>query len=267
MIVDKVFVINLKSRTDRKQNMIIELNKAQIENYEFFDAVEPVSETEINNWNPNFVKNKPPWLNTNFLKYRLGSLGCMLSHIEIMKIALQRKYEKILILEDDIQFKFLNGQSFESIFKNFIEKELMNIPYDFLYLGGIHSLDKLTQVTKHIHKTTATGTTSSYILNKRAMNLILTHITSTVNEIDIFYKKLQNLDVLNIYTIIPCMVIQKPDYSNIIQKNVAYIFDNINEKNKKKEIISNNTKDILNNINNKNKRKKRKKKERKNKLK
>ena len=56
------------------------------------------------------------------------------------------------------------------------------------------------------------------------------------------------------------MVIQKPDYSNIIQKNVAYIFDNINEKNKKKEIISNNTKDILNNINNKNKRKKRKKK-------
>ena len=65
------------------------------------------------------------------------------------------------------------------------------------------------------------------------MNLILTHITSNVNEIDIFYKKLQNLDVLNIYTIIPCMVIQKPGYSNIIQKNVAYIFDNINEKNKK----------------------------------
>ena len=235
MVVDKVFVINLKSRTDRKQNMIIELNKAKIENYEFFDAVEPVSETEINNWNPNFVKNKPPWLNTDFLKYRLGSLGCMLSHIEIMKIALQRKYEKILILEDDIQFKFLNGQSFESIFKNFIEKELENIPYDFLYLGGIHSLDKLTQITKHIHKTTDTTTTSSYILNKRAMNFILTYITSTVNEIDVFYKKLQNVNVLNIYTIIPCMVIQIPGYSNIVQKDVVYIFDNINDKNEKKK--------------------------------
>ena len=53
---------------------------------------------KINNWNPNFVSEKPDWLRSDFLKFRLGSLGCLLSHVEIMKISLERGYEQILIL-------------------------------------------------------------------------------------------------------------------------------------------------------------------------
>ena len=53
MEIDKIFIINLKHRTDRKNQMIEEMQKQNIINYEFFDAIRPTIE-EVNNWNTEF---------------------------------------------------------------------------------------------------------------------------------------------------------------------------------------------------------------------
>lgn len=44
MKIDKIFIINLKHRKDRKIHIIKELYRVGASNYEFFNAVQPKSE-------------------------------------------------------------------------------------------------------------------------------------------------------------------------------------------------------------------------------
>ena len=53
MNINKIFIISLKQRTDRKHQMIQEMKKQNITNYEFFDAVRPTL-NDVNKWNPIF---------------------------------------------------------------------------------------------------------------------------------------------------------------------------------------------------------------------
>ena len=36
--------------------------------------------------------------------YQIGCLGCLMSHVQVCKLALERNYKNILILEDDTEF-------------------------------------------------------------------------------------------------------------------------------------------------------------------
>ena len=88
MKIDKIFVINMEHRVDRKKAIIKEFQRVGINNYEFFKAIQPNVQM-ISSWNPNFINPLPNWLSTydgDIIKYKIGSLGCMLSHIEIIKI-------------------------------------------------------------------------------------------------------------------------------------------------------------------------------------
>lgn len=53
MKIDKVFIINLEHRKDRRDQIIKELKRVGIENYEFFKAIKPTEEM-IQIWNPQF---------------------------------------------------------------------------------------------------------------------------------------------------------------------------------------------------------------------
>ena len=104
MDIDKVFIINLKERIDRRKEMVKELNNAKIDNYEFFDAIRPTIE-DLNTWNPNYIETIPGWfkrLDKDEQKYRLGALGCLLSHYNVIKECKKRGYQNVLILEDDL---------------------------------------------------------------------------------------------------------------------------------------------------------------------
>ena len=106
MEIDKVFIINLKERTDRREAIEKELMRVDIKNYEFFDAIRPTTD-DLNNWNSLFIKDIPTWfkrLNKDESKYRLGALGCLLSHYKIMQISKERGYKNVMILEDDTKF-------------------------------------------------------------------------------------------------------------------------------------------------------------------
>ena len=75
--LDKIFYINLDKRLDRRQGIENELfNQMQFsrEKVERFPAIQ------------------------------LGQIGCIQSHIGVFKLAKERHYRNILILEDDFQF-------------------------------------------------------------------------------------------------------------------------------------------------------------------
>ena len=144
MIIDKIFIINLAHRTDRKEHMINEMKKQNISNYEFFDAIRPTLK-EVNEWNSNYCnyvkKDVHP---LKFDNYRIGCLGCLKSHIEVIKIALTRNYKNILILEDDTEF-------ITDISKLYEYSEQIDNNYDMLYLCGSH-LGIKTNISNNIKK-------------------------------------------------------------------------------------------------------------------
>ena len=98
--IDKIFYINLDYRENRKQYIETQLLKLDVP-FERFSAIQ---------------QNK-------------NGLGCTRSHLEIYKIAKERGYKSILILEDDFSFEiskykfenqinqlFKNGPSFDVCF-------------------------------------------------------------------------------------------------------------------------------------------------------
>ena len=118
----------MKHRTDRREHTLSEMKKQNITNYEFFDAIRPTTK-EVNDWNPTFCHHVMRDVHPNkFDNYRMGCLGCLKSHLGVIKLALERGYKKILILEDDTEFiqPFSNFHKFCNPLKDF----------DMLYLCG-----------------------------------------------------------------------------------------------------------------------------------
>ena len=84
MKLDKIFIINLEHRTDRKKKIIQELERVGLNNYELFKAIRPTKEM-VDKWNPNFLNPIPEWFKRSGgdqNKYKIGALGCMLSHLD-----------------------------------------------------------------------------------------------------------------------------------------------------------------------------------------
>ena len=86
-IFQKIYVINLASRQDRRREMCDQLSRIGLSpeagKAEFFDAVRP----EVAGDFPS-----------------IGSRGCFLSHLGVLKDASARGFQTVLILEDDLNF-------------------------------------------------------------------------------------------------------------------------------------------------------------------
>lgn len=110
----KVYVINLKKDNKRKKNIIKQLKKQKIKNYEIINAVNgnKLSKNKINLNTFKDKKGKNPW-NT---KMSPSQIGCALSHIKIYRQLIKSKYKIALILEDDAIFRF----NLDIKLKNFI---------------------------------------------------------------------------------------------------------------------------------------------------
>ena len=126
-VFEHVYIISLKKCLNKRERCINQLLKYNITNYEFFDAVDTIStnfynilyEHVIANYSQEFIQNN----------YRKGALGCLLSHLHILKDAKEKGYKSILILEDD----FLIKNEFQNSYRDVVK----NIPsnWDYIYFG------------------------------------------------------------------------------------------------------------------------------------
>ena len=229
MNINKIFIINLESRPDRKEQILNEMKKQNIsENtYEFFKAIRPTPE-EVLEWNPKYCEyNKNSIHPDKFVGYTQGSLGCLKSHVEICRIALERGYENILILEDDTEFV----KSIDNLIKC---SNKINNSYDMLYLAGRyisknpnkHSLSNMSYI-KNNNNTISTIksnnilTTGSYCIKKPAMEYLINNINNYSKEIDVFYVE-EIQQIFECYLCIPNITKQRNGYSDIQQNNVNY---------------------------------------------
>jgi len=226
MKIDKIYVINLEHRKDRKKQIMEELEKMKVEDLgkvEIFRGIVPSDEI-LNKWNPNYIKPLPDWvkqakLNEN--KYRIGALGCLLSHFTIIQKALANNYSNILIFEDDAEFRE-KEKSLPEILKkydNFFDKIVKE--YGIFYLGGNNAEFGMRKIIDNIYLTYGTYTTSSYIISKDAMKFVVEKLPGYSKEIDKFYQEvIQKRNFC--FTLHPPLIIQRKSHSDITNKEVDY---------------------------------------------
>lgn len=186
--VDKVVYINLDKRTDRNQHM---LSMTSI----FKDKVQRFSAIE----------------------YNPGGIGCSKSHIAILEMAIQNSWKNVLILEDDAVWN-----NFEQGFTKL--QNLINKDYDVIVLGG-------SFVNRSGDKLINCKSTVGYIVNSKYYKTLLENFKEGLQKleqtqnydlfaIDSYWQSLQQRD--NWFILSPCLVYQKPDYSDICKMYLDY---------------------------------------------
>lgn len=114
---DRVYIINLAERTDRRAEMLEELAQAKIElkqgHVEFFPAIRAKEKGEFPT---------------------LGARGCFHSHLECWKKAKAEGAKTVLVIEDDLQIapRFV-------VDEHRLVEQLQSLPWDIVYFG--HALD------------------------------------------------------------------------------------------------------------------------------
>jgi hypothetical protein len=157
---DKIFYINLKRDVVRNSRMLEEFRKYNIKNFERVEAVVYDYIPDRNLWR-NFNKSDE--------KYVIGSLGCRDSHLKVISLAKERKYKRVLILEDDIRF-IVNPNKLP----------FPNIEWDMLYLGGM--------IESYFRNQIVGG--YAYGISERIYDDILNMAIPSGMEIDNFYAKI-----------------------------------------------------------------------------
>ena len=165
LFFDKIFYINLDKDTDRNVKIVEQFKRYDISNFERISGTVVDIVPDISYWR-NFNQDK---INE---KYVLGGLGCRNSHWRIMKTALERGYNKILVLEDDIVFT----KDPHQVLKDNMSK-LDN--WDMLYFGGTEESNFRGQIVGAY----------AYGLNRKLIEEIYYMLPTSGMEVDNFYAK------------------------------------------------------------------------------
>ena len=195
---DKIYYINLKRRPDRKNHIEEQLNK-YTNNYTRFDAYDgqilDLNNLDNNIIHKNNIKDVLSDKKTMGITLTLGAIGCAMSHRSIWEKIANSNYEKVLILEDDIEIND-NIYNFNSIY-NEVPKD-----WDILYIGSGQYI-KNEKITNNIFKLDHAYCLYGYIINSRSARKLLDNIFPLKQQIDSSIYLNKNI---NAYIVEPVMI-------------------------------------------------------------
>ncbi len=244
-----IYVINLPSAKDRKEAILKELQQVGVQNVEFFVAVDGRKELEENIWKK-FKKNNRDRINGDspagriaLENYHQAEAGCFMSHYTLLKqikesfdnameqlrkaeIGLNqdaikeakiklKKYCRVLILEDDAAFGFVNskgtkaskdkcGQHFREAIRNLPEN------WDILYLV-VNAAEPAIKMTKNLYKMNQSWSLTGYAVNYTMYEPLVNELQKIEDPnvayllpVDTFISIIHHLH--NVYAIYPSLV-------------------------------------------------------------
>lgn len=184
---DRIFVINLASRTDRRAHAEAELAKLGITKAEWFDAYNrPID----HNGKPN------------------GNMGCTASHRAVLEIIAYNKVPRALVLEDDFEVCVNSPLDwFNGMIKEVPET------WEMLYLGGHYGEPPLSRVSQHVIRIGRMLTTSSYGITWQMARKMAPYICG-IGPIDSLYGGFHTKDH-ECYALSPRLFIQYNNFSDL----------------------------------------------------
>ena len=151
--IEKIVYINLKKRQDRKEEIEEELTKYKL-TAERFEG----------------IYQEPP----------RGIIGCTKSHLAVLKMAKERNYKNILILEDDFYFceeEYLITKNIQLLFKKKPKFDVCFLSYH-LHEGEVDMENPF--LTKVVFSTTASG----YIVNNHYYDTLINLYTDAIVKLE-----------------------------------------------------------------------------------
>lgn len=206
---DKIYCINLDRRSDRWAEcvQIFKNLKLQVERFSACDG---------------------QLIETGFGKLYNGELGGTISHTKLIKKIKDENFDKVLILEDDVEF--CNN------FIPLIEETLNKLPedWDIFFLGGNHTggYSKINEKIGRVYKTFALH---AYAVRNKCLDTIYENMIRFVGNTlccnkqitpsvaaDYYLSKLQ--PHLNCYSAFPNLAWQRESFSDLQQDIMNYDF-------------------------------------------
>jgi GR25 family glycosyltransferase involved in LPS biosynthesis len=181
---DKIFCINLDSRSDRWESATEEFKKHSLQ----VERIPGIDGSKMNLDFPSEIKE--------------GAVGCALSQFFAIKYAKQLGLNKFLLLEDDIEF----DENINELFSQYIHEVPSN--WDMLYLGGQHFHGmNLQQVSEHVYKCEYTLAAHSVAFNSTVFDRFIGKLIDITKPCDIHYA--ESHKEINAYVFIPHLTWQK----------------------------------------------------------
>jgi glycosyl transferase family 25 len=142
--IDRIIYINLARRQDRRDHIESQLRAYGITEYERFEAFDRPGQ---------------------------GIVGCGYSHLAVLKLARERKYENVLILEDDFRF-VISPEEFENQLARFFESSVAD-NYDVCMLG--YNLRESSECpdTPFLTRVRYAQTASAYLVHARYYDALI----------------------------------------------------------------------------------------------
>ena len=156
-----------------------------------------------------------------------GAIGCSMSHVACMELAIKHGWDHVLICEDDATIT--NPGQLVHQTNQFLKQ--FGDAWDVLLLAG-NNYQPFQQVSEEAVRVANCQTTTAYLVRRPYFerllanfkqglkNLIANPSQQTNYAIDQHWKNLQRMD--RWYLIVPISVIQRPDYSDVSQQHVNY---------------------------------------------
>jgi len=141
--IDRIIYINLDYREDRKEEIESEIEKMNLqEKTERFRGIRVVDQ---------------------------GILGCTKSHLAVLKLAKERGYKNVLILEDDFEF-VVSKEEFERELETFFESK---IDYDVCMLSYLLKEEGPESNDENVKRVIEAQTASGYLVNAKYYDTII----------------------------------------------------------------------------------------------
>lgn len=171
IVFDQIYLINLERRKDRLDSWLRENHSVidGLNNFKIIKAIDGKTLPENKHWASN-----------------MGALGCLETHLTILKEVLEKGYQKVLIFEDD--FKFDN--KFEEIFV----KGWNSLPpdWDMLYFyTGDHKPP--LPYNEHLLKLSASLSTVAYAITAPTIPAVIYLMERRIYPVDVVYGHLHFL--------------------------------------------------------------------------
>lgn len=163
----------------------------------------------------------------NATKTKDGAIGCTMSHIRCLELAISRNYEYVFICEDDITF--MDPDLLKKNLSRFLDND--EIMWDVVIIGG-NNAPPYQQVADYCARVYYCQTTTGYIVKRPYYETLLKNFKESVENLikdptnkrmyalDMYWKRLQHQDYW--YIITPPTVNQYADYSDIEGKVTNY---------------------------------------------
>jgi GR25 family glycosyltransferase involved in LPS biosynthesis len=166
-----------------------------------------------------------------------GAIGCSMSHVACMELAIKNDWDHVLVCEDDATITN-PGQLVQQV-NQFLTR--FGDAWDVLLPAG-NNHQPFRQVSPEAVRVANCQTTTAYLVRRPYFERLLANFKEGLKNlianpsrqpeyaIDQYWKLLQRTD--RWYLIVPISVIQRPDYSDISRQHVDYtdVMTRVNKK-------------------------------------